>query len=633
MTQSRRIILGTAGHIDHGKTSLVRSLTGVDTDRLPQERARGITIDVGFASLTLDDLHVGIIDVPGHERFIKNMLAGAVGVDLAMLVIAADDSIMPQTREHLDILRLLRVKTGLVAITKCDLAEPDWIDLVEEDVRELTRGTFLDGAPIVRTSANDGTGTDELRRAIADAADRVSSTTRREPFRLPVDRAFVKEGLGTVVTGTVWSGTLGSGDAVDWLPGATPVRARGLQSFGREATSIERGQRAAINLIGVHHSEIKRGHELAATGTLRPSHRLTVRLRALEGLQRPIKHRSRVRLHVGTAEIIASVYLLGQDEIAPGESAVAQLHAASPLVARARQPFVVRSESPLETIGGGSVLEPVPPRYSRRQHPPPDRFDGLTDDDPVRRVGAALALAAGAVDPTPQLWQTADADPAEAGAALDALAEQGVIRRDASGRTLHSDRVDAIAGRIEPLMRRFHETHPLDTGMPRSRLEELLGDLEPSELAMVIDHLIATERLSLSGTRLAMAGLGPALSPAQLALVEKLLDAYRDGGFTPPTPAALASDLHHPERKLRDLVQLCVDQGRLDHVAGDLFLHADAAIALRERLTAHLQEHGEIAMSGIRDLLGTSRKFAVPLGEYCDRVGITRRKGDVRVLP
>ena len=328
----RTIIIGTAGHIDHGKTALVRALTGIDCDRLPAEKERGITIDLGFANLSLGEIEIGIVDVPGHERFVKNMLAGASGIDLALLVIAADDSVMPQTREHLAILELLQIDRGVIALTKCDIPEGGWIDLVEQEVCDLVADTFLRDAPIVRTSAQTGSGISDLKSQIAEIARAITHESRDGFFRLPIDRTFVGQGVGTIVTGTVWSGEMTAGRSVRLLPAGKDVRVRALQSHGRDAERVQRGQRAAINLMGVHHTEIERGNEIVEGDHLSPSRLMTVDLRAVPGAPWPVRNRARVRLHIGTQEILARVRLLESErmEIAPGERAFAQLILASP---------------------------------------------------------------------------------------------------------------------------------------------------------------------------------------------------------------------------------------------------------------------------------------------------------------
>ena len=391
------LILGTAGHIDHGKTSLVRALTGVDTDRLPEEKRRGITIELGFAELDLGAYRLGIVDVPGHERFVRNMLAGATGMDLAMLVVAADDSVKPQTREHLEILRLLNLETGVIVITKADLADPDWIELVEDEVRALTAGTFLAGAPLVRTSATTGLGLDALRAALAAAAERAAQSQRmamiHAPFRMAIDRSFTIAGHGTVVTGSVSSGRVRLGDELVIEPGAVNVRVRGLQHHDRPVDEVHRGQRAAINLAGVHHEAIGRGQELATPGHLVPSRLITAQLSLLGSASRPLKHRSRVRVHVGTAELLATVALLDRTSLAPGDSAPAQLFLNDWAVTTWSQPFVVRSESPVATIGGGRVLDPNAERLRKPDETVLKLIADLQSPDAACRASAALYFA------------------------------------------------------------------------------------------------------------------------------------------------------------------------------------------------------------------------------------------------
>ena len=364
---SRDLILGTAGHIDHGKTALVKALTGIDCDRLPEEKARGITIDIGFATLDLGEFRLGIVDVPGHERFIKNMLAGATGVDLALLVIAADDSIMPQTREHLEILRLLGLKHGLVALTKCDLVDATTRAVVELEVRGLVEGTFLETATIVPTSAHSGMGIDELKSAIANICRQVEQRTGTEWFRMAIDRAFTVQGHGTVVTGSVTSGSVRIEEELEWQPRGEKVRIRSLQNHDQSVNEVHRGMRAAINLAGVKLEDVERGQELGAPGYLVPSRVLTVRLHCLADSKRPIKHRASVRFHVGTAEIMGTVALLDCDAIKPGDWGFAQLFLENPANATWGQPFVIRGPSAMQTLGGGQVLQPVA-RKIRRRH-------------------------------------------------------------------------------------------------------------------------------------------------------------------------------------------------------------------------------------------------------------------------
>src|SRR6266852_3691289 len=357
---SRDLILGTAGHIDHGKTSLIKALTGIDCDRLPEEKARGITIDIGFATLDLGEFRLGIVDVPGHERFIKNMLAGATGIDLAVLVVAADDSVMPQTREHLEILQLLGLQHGIIALTKCDLVDETTREVVELEIRELVQGSFLEDAAIVRTSAHTGEGIADLKAAIAEVCRKIEIQPGHEWFRLAIDRSFIVQGHGTVVTGSVTSGSLRVGDEVEWLPRGEKVRVRSLQNHDRPVEEVHRGQRAAINLAGVHHEDVIRGQEVAASGYLVPSRVLTIRLHCLADVKRPIKHRASIRFHLGTAEIMGTVALLDADAIEPGGWGLAQVFLEEPATATWGQPFVIRGPSATQTLGGARLCQRAP---------------------------------------------------------------------------------------------------------------------------------------------------------------------------------------------------------------------------------------------------------------------------------
>src|SRR5262249_51661315 len=393
---SSDLILGTAGHIDHGKTSLVKALTGIDCDRLPEEKARGITIDIGFAHLELGEYRLGVVDVPGHERFIKNMLAGATGIDLALLVVAADDSVMPQTREHLEILKLLGVRHGVIALTKADLVDDTTREVVAMEVRELVRDSFLADAPIVPTSAQTGQGIEELKAVLAAACGKLAPNETGGWFRLPIDRAFVIQGHGTVVTGSVVSGSVGVGDELDWHKGdgtTERVRVRGLNNHGNPVEAARRGQRAAVNLAGVPHEQVSRGQELAAPGYLVPGKVLSVRLFASAEFRRPIKHRLPCRLHVGTAEVMATVSLLDCDQVEPGQGGLAQLFLDAPVTTGWGQPFVLRDSSAEHTLGGGQVLQPVAVKVRRRHLGVLERVEALWSEDVEKRVLVAAWFA------------------------------------------------------------------------------------------------------------------------------------------------------------------------------------------------------------------------------------------------
>src|SRR5947209_7922082 len=423
----RDLILGTAGHIDHGKTSLVKALTGIDCDRLPEEKARGITIDIGFARLELPPYRIGIVDVPGHERFVKNMLAGATGIDLAVLVVAADDSVMPQTREHLEILRLLGLRHGVIALTKCDLVDETTREVVELEVRDLVQGTFLADAPLVPTSAHSGAGVEELKAAIAQACRQVEERGGKEWFRLAIDRAFIVQGHGTVVTGSVTSGSLRVGDEVQWQPRGERVRVRSLQNHDTPVEEVHRGQRAAINLAGMRHEDVIRGQEVATPGYLVPSRVLTSRLHCLADVKRPIKHRAQVRFHIGTLEIMGTVSLLDCDTVEPGQWGIAQVFLDDPATATWGQPYVVRGSSATQTLGGGQVLQPVAKKVRRRHLEMLERVERLWTGNPGERALTVAWFGGFSGFTLADLVRGANVGPEQAPELIQRLKEQGKL--------------------------------------------------------------------------------------------------------------------------------------------------------------------------------------------------------------
>ena len=636
----RTLILGTAGHIDHGKTTLLRALTGIDCDRLPEEKQRGITIDIGFAHLDLEPFHLGIIDVPGHERFIKNMLAGAVGIDIALLVVAADDSVMPQTREHLAILQLLGVRHGVIAITKCDRVEPSWLELVEDDIRNLVAGTFLERAPVVRTAVpSDGSahGMEELRAAIRSACEQVSEICQSELFRLPVDRAFSVQGWGTVVTGTVWSGRLNVGDEVEWLPMRKKLTVRGLQNHGVQTELVVRGQRAAINLTGAHHTEIERGHELSTAGCLVPSKVLTVDLQVLDDSAWPIKHRSRQRLYIGTQEVMVSVALLQDSLVEPGQNALAQLHCANSVVAIGGQPFVIRAESPLVTIGGGRVLLPCASRVSKRQRALIERLNALRRAEDRQRAEIAIHNYGLTSWKELDLCRDAAVDVNRARQLIGVLAASGtVVELAVKPRGtiwVHHEALKDAEQRILSILGQLHAQWPIRPSIPRDRVALSCQSWHDAHVTeALLDRLVGCGALRGDHGKVALSGFSPQLTLAQKRLREQLLTTWREAALKPPEPTELSQILSSDEAELRQLIDLCTAQGDLVHLSGDLFLHQEFESMMRHRLQQALANGKRLTVSEIRDLLATTRKFAVPICEYLDRIGFTRREGDLRSL-
>jgi selenocysteine-specific elongation factor len=631
------LVLGTAGHIDHGKTSLVRALTGVDTDRLPAERARGISIDLGFAALDLGRHRLALVDVPGHERFIRNMLAGASGIDLAMLVVAADDSVMPQTREHLDILGLLGLSGGVIVLTKCDLADPTWLELVEEEIRSLVAGTFLEKAEIIRTSMVSGQGIAALRESLVRLCD--SAPVRSDPglFRMAIDRAFSIAGRGTIVTGSVVSGQLATGDEVEWLPAGKPVRVRGIQRHDRDVERVGRGTRAALNLAGVHHDEIRRGHEVAAPGYLTPSRILSVAIQPAHGAARLLRHRLRYRLHMGTAEVGATLGLLESNEVRAGSPTLGQLFLSDPVTAVHGQPFVLREESPAATLGGGLVLQPVARRIRRRDAATVARLRRLTDPEPAVRVATALSFTGLAAWTDRSLARDSGLAEAEVRRVVGELTASGDLVEIAIGtrRTTHliAGTVRHLEDRVLRSLGRLHAASPRQTAIVRSRVVAALADIGNDTLVeAIIDRLKGRGQVTADARTAALADYVPKLSRKERELKAEIARAISAGGLAPPTPDELVAHAGPQAAALPDLLNLLIDEERLVEISPQLYLDFEVAGELRRRVIERLSDGSGITMAELRDLLGTTRRFAVPIGEYLDRIGLTVREGDLRRL-
>jgi selenocysteine-specific elongation factor len=633
----RDFVVGTAGHIDHGKTALVRALTGVDTDRLPAEKQRGITIDLGFASLQVGEYRLALVDVPGHERFIRNMLAGASGLDLAMLIVAADDSVMPQTREHLEILRLLGLSGGLVVLTKCDLVEPSWVDLVEDEVRSLVHGTFLEGAAIVRTAAVRGDGIPALRSALESLCAAVPRRDESGVFRMAIDRSFTVPGHGTVVTGTVASGSVVVGDELEWLPAGRPVRVRGLHRHDRPVDRIGRGSRAAINLAGVHHAEIHRGQELAAPRYLEPARILSVEAVGSVGAVRLLRHRGRYKLHLGTAEVPAVLALLGDDELDPGQPRLAQLFVAEPIVAVHGQPFILRAESPPATLGGGRVVQPGSRRYRRRDRATIDRLEQLRSPDRMVRLKAALAFLGLNSWTGRRLSALTSLAVDQVESSLAALATSGALVELSVGsrRTIRvlAEVAAELEERVIKALDRLHASHPRQSSIPRAHLAASLPDVANDALVSgLLDRLREQGRIVADARTVALPDFEPRLSQGERRLKSELAEAIRSGGMSPPDAAELATTAGARGSVVPELLALLRDEQRIVPIHSGLYLDADVEAELRRRVAERLADGSEISMAELRDLLGTTRKYAVPIGEYLDRIGLTQREGDLRRL-
>ncbi|MDO8588213.1 MAG: selenocysteine-specific translation elongation factor [Armatimonadota bacterium] len=623
----KHIIVGTAGHVDHGKTTLIKALTGTDTDRLKEEKQRGMTIDLGFASFTLPSGRtVGIIDVPGHERFLKNMLAGASGVDLVLLVIAADEGVMPQTIEHLEILQLLETKKGIVALTKCDMADDEWIEVVEDDIRGRLAGTFLEDAPIVRVSGVTSAGLPELTAAIEALCDEVEQRGASGPFRLPVDRVFTLTGFGTVVTGTLLSGTIRLGDSGQILPAGLQTRIRQLQVHGRKVDEAAAGTRVAANLVGVETSDVRRGDVLAQPGFLKPTALLDATVRLLADAPGPLRNRQRVRLHIGSAELLGRMTILDQDEIKPGQEAFVQFRSEDPLVAARADRFVIRSYSPMRVIGGGTVLEPNAVRHRRFDSKVLDALNAKRQGSPRELVEQALLSGAMTMS---DIARSAAIPDSAAGSAAEELARDGRVIKLDTGRLMHVVTYSTLAERIETALSQFHGANPLRAGQNKEELRTTAArGLDQKTFNALLSALQAEGRIAVSENLARISTHEITLSPEQQRAVSEVESVYRQAGLGPPSLEEIIAKIP----AAREMIDLLISQGKLAKIDEGLYFHAEAIAAAQELIRNEITKNGPLTVSAFRDLTGSSRKYVVPLLEYFDSKRLTRRVGDQRVL-
>ena len=617
-------VIGTAGHVDHGKSALVRALTGIDPDRLREEKERGLTIDLGFAWLSLPSgREVSIVDVPGHERFIRNMLAGVGGIDLAMLVVAADEGVMPQTREHLAIIDLLRIDRGLVVVTKSDLVDEDWMELVSSDIMDSLKGTTLQDARMVSVSSVTGEGLPELLGALDAVLDGVEEKDDNGHPRLPIDRAFTISGFGTVVTGTLVGGRLSVGDEVELAPGGQKGRVRGIQTHKQSVKSGMPGTRVAANLSGIGRESIERGQILTDRGWLKESEALDVKLRVVQDSPVAVKHRASVTLHLGTSETLVRVRLLDEQELGPGESGWAQLHLQYPIAAVKGDLFVIRSHQ--GTLGGGEVIETLARRHKRFSEPVVERLSVLAEGRPeevllkalesmepssLRKVVGESGIAA--EDVAPALESLLDRD------AVTALGNGRVM----DGTVLYSGRGwAAVMSKSRAALESYHKQHPLRTGLPKEELRSRLG-LGGQVFGKVIEKLVEDGALVEEGSAVRLPEHSRVLSAKQQAEVDRYLAALDAQPFSPPTDLGISGEL----------VAGLVDEGRVVRVNQDVVFSAGAYKEMRDRIVEETKLVGKINVGKVRDMLDTSRKYALALMEYLDQQRITRRVGDDRVL-
>ncbi len=636
------IIVGTAGHIDHGKTTLIKALTGTDTDRLPEEKKRGITIDLGFAELDLGEHKIGFVDVPGHERFVKNMLAGASGIDLVLLIIAADEGVMPQTREHFDICRLLGVRTGIVVLTKADLVDEEMLELVRLNTAELVEGSFLENAPAIAVSSTSREGIDELTLALTAAAGEVRVRRNDQVTRLAVDRSFVIKGFGTVVTGTLASGGISEGAELELLPIKRKVRVRGLQTHGREAKAAKSGQRVAVNLAGIGHDEVSRGMTLCTADSLEPTQMFDTRVEVLASSAKPLRSRQRVRVHLGAAEVLARVHVINKaGEIGPGSADLVQLRLEAPVAAVMGEAFIIRSYSPQITIAGGIVIDPLPEKHRVRDTLPARAFlEGLIAASSdhrsvigllVKSAGAGGTDKRGLVDRTG--WRVdVVADALALGKADDEIVEAGLHWVAAS---IFSELKTAALGALAE----HHKRDPLSRGISRDILKEKMFRRGPQDVFKSVIAALETEnKLFVEHDIIRARSHSSELSPGEQAFLDSVKTELAAASLAPPkideaVGKALEGTAISPQQA-KKLLGVAAGSGELVR-ASDEFYFDRAAI---DALVAMLREKALslpnrlIDVPAFKDLAGVSRKFAIPLLEYFDRIGVTKRAGDKRVI-
>jgi selenocysteine-specific elongation factor len=634
----KRIILGTAGHIDHGKTALVKALTGVDTDRLKEEKQRGITIELGFTSLTLPSgLRLGIVDVPGHEKFVNHMVAGATGIDLVLLVVAADEGVMPQTVEHLEICRLLGIRTGLVALTKQDLADEEMLALAIDDIQDLVRGTFLEGKPILPFSSVTGQGKEALLQAIDRCAEEAEERSTSGVARMPIDRVFTMKGFGTVVTGTLVSGRLRLGETVEILPSGYRLKIRGIQVHNEQVAEAAAGSRTAVNLQGIEKAAIRRGEILCEQDRFTPSHRVNASFLCLKSVPKPLPNRFRVMVHWGTERVLGRILSLDQRPVLePGSTGWVQISLESPIFPVIGDRFIVRDFSTNHTLGGGVILDPRAQRFKAKTRglliPWLER---LRSESPRDKVGY-LVWKKGAGGASLQELSTYSrlAEEEVRGACSILAAEGSLVEFDPEQHAyVEADALRDLADRILEELRDFHRTSPYQSGMPKEAIRSRLAESIPEKLiAFAVDRLAEEGKILPDRDRIRIADHSVRLTDKDEALRLRILEALEQSGAMPPTVKELDEQTGCGETRLRTLLDYLAERQELVKVAEDLFYAAPVLEDLKGRLLAHLQEKGEIQAGDFKTLSGTTRKYTIPLLEYFDRIRLTLRVGDRRVL-
>ncbi|MBL7135015.1 MAG: selenocysteine-specific translation elongation factor [Candidatus Marinimicrobia bacterium] len=620
------VIIGTAGHIDHGKSTLLKALTGTDPDRLEEEQRRGLTIDIGFAFLSEN---IAFIDVPGHERFIKNMVTGASTIDMAMLVIAADDGVMPQTREHLYILQLLGIRSGMIVITKTDLVPDDWLELVIEDIKKFIKGTFLEKARIFTVSSVTGKGIEKLKEGILSLSSRFQRKEATGLFRLSIDRVFTLKGYGTIVTGSVISGKITVGDVIEIQPLGKKVRVRGIQSHNHVVDSITAGHRAALNLQGIEKRSIKRGYSVCTPGYYLHTNLLTCKISLLPSAP-ALKYNSRIRIHLGTGEYIARVRLIGMDKLELGESAIAQITFDDKVSAGFRDRFIMRFYSPLSTIGGGIVLDINPKPLKKKQVDAIVMIQNLIDGDINTCIEWFFQKSNLQIVSKSNLARKLSLPLINISENLRILESQKKIIQISEG-YISTTTSTQIKEKMLNTLSKYHKENPLAYGMEKLELFKQIDVIGPIG-NWILDTLKNSRKIKIQGDRISLYDFQPELTDKQEETLNKLENELLKGGFNPPSYEELFSNISIPEDELQRLITLLVNQRQIIIFEKNIIFHKDIVNKGKKLIKGLLKKKGNATVSELKDVLGTSRKWAIPLLNYYDKIGLTMRVGDLRRL-
>ena len=631
----KHVILGTAGHIDHGKTSLVKALTGVDTDRLKEEKERGITIELGFAFLDLPSgIRLGIIDVPGHEKFVKHMVAGAWGIDLVVLVIAADEGVMPQTREHLDICRLLKVNKGLVVLTKIDLLDRELLELAKEEVTEIVRGTFLEDAPILSVSSVTREGIPQLLSALDLLSQEVRERSSEGLFRLPIDRVFTMKGFGTVVTGTLISGSLSLGETVQVLPSGLEGKVRNLQVYGRSVEKAVAGERTAVNLQGIETSAVERGDVLTRPTTLRATQLIDAYLEYLPHAPRSLKHRTKQRFHVGTTLTGASVFLLDRDELAPGQAGFVQLRLEQPVVALPQDRFVIRGSSAIQTMGGGVILDAHPDKHKRFSPPVIADLSLLKDGTSEQALRQHIHHSGmGGID-LEELSSRVEMPPGDVQTVIRQMVGRGdLLFIDTEKlKVIAKGPYQTLRGAALAQLKEFHQRFPMKFGLSKEELRtKLPPEVDVKLFQILINELIQSKEVVLERDKLKLSDHHIS-SVDEKGLAKRIEAAVLKRGLQPPSPKELSEEWSESEGEVRAVFEHLAHEGVLVRIKNEIYFHHVSFENLREQLISYLRSHQEITTPQFKEMTQASRKYVIPLIEYFDQIKLTLRLGEKRVL-